>query len=408
MTTRYPGGLIRKTPPTITPPVDGEGGSAPGVWTLEQASYYTKTGTWPKPIIQRQLWATGDGTFGALGQNNQVSYSSPVQVGSEAYWTNEISGGYYQFAAVRNDGTLWAWGYNDAGVLGLNDRISRSSPTQVGALTNWSKVSFGFDFVTAIRNDGTLWAWGQNNSGQLGLGDVINRSSPVQVGVGTTWSRTTCGFGMTSAIKTDGTLWTWGSNVYGQLGQNTNVLMSSPVQVGALTTWLDVVSHVYFMSATKTDGTLWTWGDNQFGQLGRNNISPAQVSSPVQIGALTNWSKTHGPGYSTLAIKIDGTLWSWGSNDFGQLAQNDRVNRSSPVQVGADTWTYAVGNPSWNGDTIMGVKTNGTLWSWGQDSWGAQGTNTVVARSSPVQVGALTTWLKPALAYPSSFIAKSP
>ena len=139
----------------------------------------------------------------------------------------------------------WSWGTNTtaaaSGQIGLGDVTNRSSPVQVGALTNWSSISGGNPtFATAIKTDGTLWSWGSNSLGELGLGNVTARSSPVQVGALTAWSKVSSGFQCTVAIKTDGTLWSWGRNNSGGLGLGDATNRSSPVQVGALTTWISV------------------------------------------------------------------------------------------------------------------------------------------------------------------------
>ena len=234
---------------------------------------------------------------------------------------------------------LYAWGGNAYGELGLGNTTYYSSPVQVGALTTWTKVSAGNQFSVAIKNDGTMWSWGYNGQGQLGLGDTTERSSPVQIGALTTWASVSVGGNFALAIKTDGTLWSWGSNTtYGQLGLGDTTNRSSPVQVGALTTWAKVsMGFGNYSIAVKTDGTLWGWGKNNFAQLGLNNTT--DYSSPVQVGALTNWSKIAAGNENVLAIKTDGTLWTWGYNNKGQLGLGDTTDRSSPVQVGAlTTW----------------------------------------------------------------------
>ena len=180
-------------------------------------------------------------------------------------------------------------------------------------------------------------------------------------------------------------IYSWGVGFSGQLGQNSTVNISSPVQVGALTDWASVAAGS-FCAAIKTDGTLWTWGNGANGQLGQN--STAKRSSPVQVGALANWSKISGESRTCAAIKTDGTLWSWGANDTGQLGQNNTTYRSSPVQVGALTTWSSVSVKS----LCAAIKTDGTLWSWGSNSDGQLGQNSTANRSSPVQVGALTDW----------------
>jgi len=178
---------------------------------------------------------------------------------------------------------------------------------QIGALTTWVNVSIGCFFAVAIKTDGTLWAWGNNNQGQLGLGDTSYRKSPVQVGALTGWSRVSCGFqsdgGFTQAVKTNGTLWSWGWNRAGQLGLNfTNyyATISSPNQVGSLTNWSNVSCGSGHTVALKTDGTLWAWGVNNYGQLGQGNQT--NLSSPKQVGALTNWSTPSTGNYSSFVL----------------------------------------------------------------------------------------------------------
>lgn len=297
------------------------------------------------------LWTWGDNSRGQIGQgysNQNFSRSSPVQIGSDTNWSQVSTGGGYAFAAVKTTGELWTWGGNDYGQLGQNNRIFRSTPTQVGTLTNWYQVSVGGIFSFAIKTNGTLWSWGRNFDGQLGQNDRVNRSSPVQVGALTDWSQVSAGnSGMCAAIKTNGSLWTWGTGYAGQTGQNDTAYRSSPVQVGVLTNWARVSAGQDFCAAIKTDGTMWVWGNNQNGQLGQNNL--VKRSSPTQVGALTNWSQLSTGSSHCAVAKTDGTLWTWGNNNVGQLGINvaGYNNRSSPVQVGALTaWrkTSAGGN----------------------------------------------------------------
>jgi alpha-tubulin suppressor-like RCC1 family protein len=151
-----------------------------------------------------------------------------------------VAAGANHTFATKTDGTLWSWGYNTRGALGLNDTANRSSPVQVGALTTWYQIANGggSNFTTATKTDGALWSWGRNNYGQLGLGDIVDRSSPVQVGALTTWYQVAAGLQHNIATKTDGTLWAWGYNAEGALGLANVVNRSSPVQVGLLTTWV--------------------------------------------------------------------------------------------------------------------------------------------------------------------------
>ena len=209
--------------------------------------------------------------------------------------------------AIRTGGTLWGWGGNLSGQLGLGNTTARSSPVQVGTSTDWASVSAGQIHTMAIKTTGTLWAWGNNGNGRLGTRNTTNRSSPVQVGTNTDWSKVSAGGAFTLAIKTTGTLWAWGVNNSQELGLNDNLYglaRSSPVQIGTDTDWSSVSAGQNNSSAIKTDGTLWVWGSNAAGQLAAPFL--AFHSSPVQIGSNTNWSKISSVNTtSSHAISID-------------------------------------------------------------------------------------------------------
>ncbi len=239
---------------------------------------------------------------------------------------------------------------------------------------------------------GGLWTWGDNSYGQLGDNSASDKSSPVQtISAGTNWKQVSCGYFHTTAVKTDGTLWTWGRNSFGALGDNTATDKSSPVQTITFSTnWKQVAAGSYYTAAIKTDGTLWTWGQNNFGQLGNNTAN--NTSSPVQtISAGTNWKQVSCGELHTAAVKTDGTLWTWGDNTYGSLGDNSITKKSSPVQ------TIAFGT-NWKQVAFglfhtVAIKTDGTLWAWGYNNNGELGDNTITTKSSPVQtVSAGNNW----------------
>ncbi len=393
MSERYPGGLIRKTPPTVTGPTDGEGGSAPGIWTLEEVAYYEKEGSWPKRTLPRELYAWGDNSSGQLGINtaNTDDRSSPSQVGALTNW-NTVSGGKDFAVAVKKNGQLWSWGENGYGQLAIGDTVDRSSPVQIGALTNWSQAAAAREACLAVKTDNTLWFWGRNSWGQKGDSTVTgDASSPVQVGSDTDWASVSAFRNSVIAVKTNGELYSWGLNSNGGLGHNDTVSRSSPVQVGALTTWSKAETGAEFCQAIKTDGSLWGWGFQQFhGNVG--NSSRVNVSSPIQIGSLTNWSSVDNSKFA-VAIKTDGTMWTWGQGGDGQLGHSDNLYRSSPTQVGSlTTWLQA----STGYYTCYAIKTDKTAWSWGFNGQGQLGTNESSATrarvNSPIQIGSDTDW----------------
>jgi len=345
------------------------------------------------PLIPpTRLYSWGPNSLGQLGTNDTVYRSSPTQVGTETNWSHTGVGINFSFG-VKTDGTLWAWGKNSDGQLGTNDRIYRSSPVQVGTNTNWSKVYGMTDeggFAAAIKTDGTLWTWGgSNNLGTLGLNDVVNRSSPTQVGTGTDWASISLGKYVMGAIKTDNTLWTWGYNTFQTLGLNGGGNRSSPTQVAG-TNWRSISVCDSHAAAIKTNGTLWLWGGGYYGSTGRGQQNDF-VSSPVQIGSLTNWSNLATGRGRTLAIRTDGTIWTWGGDFGSQLTGfGQRSNQSSPTQIAGTTWSKVMTSPL--SGVFGAIKTDGTIWLWGDNNNGQLGVNDRINRSSPIQVGTATNW----------------
>ena len=354
------------------------------------------------------LWTWGSNSYGQLGLNTTTNYSSPIQVGALSNWA-QVACGYFYSTAVQSNGTLWTWGSNSFGQLGVGSAGTNIlSPVQVGALSVWTKIYGGYYTSTTIQSNGTLYAWGNNSYGQLGVNtSTANYSSPVQVlspFQGTWIQISTNGTSKSSAaIISPGTLWMWGQNISGQLGNNSTTNQSSPIQVGALSTWSQVSSGGAYTTAIQHNGTLWSWGQNASGQLGLNTTTG--ISSPVQVGSLSTWTQvTTGTLTSTLAIQTPGTLWAWGGNNLGQLGTSNTTNYSSPVQIGVlNTWTQ-ISSGDYNG---LAIQSNGTLWSWGSNSFGQLGVNTAGANgvSSPVQVGALSTWTQVRYGFPNYIIA---
>jgi alpha-tubulin suppressor-like RCC1 family protein len=309
--------------------------------------------------------------------------------------------------ALFSQGGLWTWGNNSFGALGDNTITHRSSPVQtISGGNNWRQVVAGGYQSAAIKTDGTLWLWGANGSGSLGDNTTIYRSSPVQtVAGGTNWKRVAMG-GCTAAIKTDGTLWLWGAGYYGRLGNNATTSRSSPVQtVAGGTNWKQVSCGYDTTAAIKTDGTLWLWGSNYWGNLGDNTLT--HKSSPVQtVSAGTNWKQVDVGHDFVAAIKTDGTLWTWGNNSYGELGDNTTVDKSSPVQTvaGGTNWKQGAAASS----HTAAIKTDGTLWTWGINFSGQLGDNTVAQRSSPVQtVAGGTNWKQVTVAIDNSGAIKT-
>lgn len=349
--------------------------------------------------LKGYLWAWGAGGAGALGLGGTTNFSSPVQVGSSGNWS-VVTTNFRQSAAIA-DGKLYTTGRNNYGQLGLGDVSNRYTFTQVGALTNWYDVSMGGTFCAAIKTDGTLWAWGNGGTGQMGNGNTTSRSSPTQIGTDTNWAKVSCGERGWSAIRTTATIWSCGENTVGQLGLGDTTNRSSPTQIGVLTNWIrvsaggDYTGDSKATAAVKSNGSVFSWG-NPGGVYSLGDYGNTNRSSPVQSTTKKNWLTATRGFKSCISLRQDGTMWAWGGNGTGQLGDGTTTTQPSAIQIGSLTnWSNGAKQScgGYGGGSAQVIKSDGTMFTWGYNGLGQLGDGTTTNRSSPVQVGALTTWL---------------
>ena len=342
-----------------------------------------------------ELQAWGSNLNGRLGDGTTTSRSSPVSVvGGFTDWV-QASAGYRHNLGVRSNGTLWAWGYNISGHLGDGTLTPRSSPVSVvGGFTDWVQASAGTAHSLGVRANGTLWAWGYNISGRLGDGTTTSRLSPVSVVGGfTDWVQASAGTAHSLGVRANGTLWAWGSNVNNGLGDGTPNTRSSPVSVlGGFTDWIQTSAGGYHSIGLRANGTLWAWGSNVSGRLGDGTTTTR--NSPVSVvGDFTDWAYVGAGKNHNIAIRTNGTAWAWGVNSYGQLGDGTTTSRLSPVAVfgGFTDWIQASAGFSHS----LGVRANGTAWSWGNNTEGRLGDGTITSRRSPVSVfGGSSNWFQ--------------
>lgn len=333
------------------------------------------------------LWAWGANGRGQLGLGDTATRTHPVRVGTSSWAV--VSAGQDHTLAVASDGSLWAWGANGLGQLGLGDTTDRRTPTRVGTWTDWVAVAAGEDFSLGIRSDGSLWAWGANGWGQLGVGDTDDRWRPTRVGTSNDWVAVSAGRDHSLGLRRDATLWSWGRNNHGQLGFPISGSFSTPIRVGAADDWIFVAAGEDHSLGIRGSGTLWAWGRNNRGQLGLGDTTSR--SHPTRVGSFTDWVHVSGGESHTLGIRSDGSLWAWGRNNRGQLGLGSTTpDVTSPVAVGtAVEWQQV----SAGRDFSLGLRRDGTLWSWGRNDTGQLGLGDWTDRYSPTRIGSLSDWV---------------
>jgi hypothetical protein len=259
------------------------------------------------------VWAWGGNGYSQLGigTNDYDPHPNPVRVPGLRGMTG-VAGGWYHSLAVKQDGTVWGWGQNGSGQLGDGTNTDRKVPVQVvgpngqGFLTGVIAVAASSLCSLAVKQDGTVWGWGYNGYGQLGDGTNISRNTPVQVAGLTGAAAVSAGLYHVLAVKQDGTVWTWGYNGYGQLGDGTGNNRATPVQVvgpngqGFLTGAVAVAAGGYHCVVVKQDGTVWTWGYNRYGQIGDGMYTDRPT--PVQVSGLMGVTAVVGGWYCSLAL----------------------------------------------------------------------------------------------------------
>ena len=292
------------------------------------------------------LWTWGANYQGTLGLSaNLNAQFTPIQIGTDNQW-KQVATGINFSVAIKNDGTLWAWGNIAVGTYGLGDGTTNalSVPTQIGAATDWAQVAATYEGIAALKTNGTLWGWGYNLA--LSAAGVL---VPTQVGTANDWLSINGGGTDYVLIKQNHTGWAWGSMFMG----------ATPTQLDSATDWASGASGDLDLFVIKQNGSLWGMGYNPDGELGDG--TQVDKTALTQIGAGIVWKQISPGEYHTAAVATNGNLYTWGLNNSGQLGTGNNANSLVPVLVGGG---YAATTGA-IGDLTFGLKNDQSLWSWG-------------------------------------------
>jgi alpha-tubulin suppressor-like RCC1 family protein len=289
------------------------------------------------------LWNELDSNYDCLINNSTTYLAKPVLMNSTfLYLAIGISNIGSYFGALKGDGSLWTWGSNNVGQLGLGNTINTTIPNRLGTST-WKSIGIHQAGMHAIRADGTLWGWGWGDSGVRGDGTTTTtQATPIQIGT-STWKFIRSDANRTKhAIRADDTLWTWGWGEYGARGDGTTTsTRATPIQIGTSTWKFLSNGPTQTMHAIRADGTLWGWGRGDFGARGNGTTTTTQAT-PIQIGTST-WKFVSGDVVTYHAIRADDTLWAWGRGLSGTRGDGTTTTtQATPIQIGTSTWKFVL------------------------------------------------------------------
>jgi len=356
------------------------------------------------------VWAWGHNLYGQLGDGTNNNRSFPAQV-DDLMNVKDLSAGGHHSIALKTDGTVWTWGTNENGQLGIGTAtpISSNRPVKVTSLSGITAVSAGVTQVMALKSDGTVWTWGWNANGELGIGfnDFAPHPTPTQVPGLTNVVRVIAGDGISYAIKADGTVFGWGFAVVGKLGDGQAFnTYTSPIELPLLKNMVTAGSGPGATVAIKQDQTVWSFGINGSGRLGRGIIDNSIYPVPTQIPDLLGKAVASGILHSIVALP-DGTVRVFGGNDSGQLGlgPNDTLPHHSPTFVPGIGGVFAVAAGSNSTFVVIGdPNTGGTIQGWGGNEFGVLGIGSTFPSNLPSTVPELLVVAKPIFSVPEGTI----
>ncbi len=349
----------------------------------------------------RDLYCWGDDSYyqlgdgdGGWGSEDRYSPKKVLEYGPSAGNWTDVSAGLRNTCGIKSDGTLWCWGRNYYGMLGIGSwdtSFINYTPEKISLTNDWKAVFLSklFSSACAIKTDGTLWCWGRNDTGELGTGDNSNRNYPTQIS-DARWKKIAFftdhanGKG-TIGLREDGTLWVWGSSIF--LGVTDTTTTYSPILLSSKQ-YKDIFGGYDNVCAIETNGKLHCWGSNTTQQLGQEDVT-LSYNTPLTIFSDYQWETGAISDGSICGIRNNTTLYCWGNNTWGGLGYREEIYsdfQKSDYDKGLKM--FGQGNDGF----ICAIDDDGRLLCWGDNSYSQLGVGDKINRKFPVQVTTETGW----------------
>lgn len=348
------------------------------------------------------VWTWGNNDVGQLGDGTTKGRNIPSQLitirevidiaggpgpGPQAYINGNGPFWHEHSVALKSDGTVWAWGSNFVGALGISSKNIDNSVIPVKMkISDAVAIAAGYAYSMTLKSDGTVWScgvftWIDSMCGYITPEQIEGLYRIIAIGGG--WYHKL-------ALKRDRTVWTWGKNNYGQLGNGTFMesvtYESTPQRVRSIRGIIAIAGGANHSLALKYNGTVWAWGDNQYGQLGDGTT--VGRNTPAQVSELSNVIAIAGGADHSLALKSDGTVWAWGRNLYGQLGDGTYIDKHVPTQVLGLNEVFAIGCGA---SHSFAIGSDSSIYAWGDNRYGQLGDGTTVDdRNTPIRIKDLT------------------
>ena len=340
-----------------------------------------------------RVWSWGYNGLGQLGDGTTTNRSSPVPLSGVPGMSRIVeigTGGYYTFA-LDDQGVLWGWGANSSRQISKDSTFSFLKPVKIDLPGPVSRFACGNHHALALGRDGKIWGWGASYNGQLGQAHNNPVTGFVEIvrPVGMQHVKAlAAGDDNSYAVDVAGKMWAWGYNFYSELGDGSNTDRHAPVPVdvsNGVPAIRSIVTGENHTLASGTDGSIWSWGLGIYGQLGHGSSTYSNKPVKVTTGLAAANALAAGDRHS-LAVSPSGVVWAWGGNGRGQLGNNSTTSSNTPVQTSPVTGWLDILRIAGGDDHNVALKTDGSVWSWGNNDYGKLGLGDPTQRNEPVRL----------------------